>query len=73
MAALTCELEWLEGLLDSLGICHPKAMDLYFSGQSALYLAHNSEINFLSFLPRCLLWTYVYSTLWGCVVFLTAV
>lgn len=41
MAALTCEPKWLKGLLDSLGIRHPKAINLYCDSQSALHLAQN--------------------------------
>lgn len=41
MAALTCELKWLKGLLDSLGVSHPRAMNLHCDNQSALYLAQN--------------------------------
>ncbi|CAO2838098.1 unnamed protein product [Amaranthus hypochondriacus] len=41
MAAITCELKWLKGLLLSLGVRHPKAMNLYCDSQSALYLAQN--------------------------------
>ena len=42
MAAITCELKWLKGLLLSLGVQHPKATHLYCDSQSALYLAQNS-------------------------------
>lgn len=41
MAAVTCELKWLKGLLHSLGIHHPRAMNLFCDSQSALYLAQN--------------------------------
>ncbi|CAO2830904.1 unnamed protein product [Amaranthus hypochondriacus] len=41
MAAATCELKWLKGLLLSLGIRHPRAMNLYCDSQSALFLAQN--------------------------------
>ena len=41
MAAVTCELKWLKGLLLSLGIHHPKAMKLHCDSQSTLYLAQN--------------------------------
>lgn len=41
MAAITCELKWLKGLLLSLGIHHPKAIPLFCDNQSALYLAQN--------------------------------
>ena len=34
MAAVTCELKWLKGLLLSLWVRHPKAMNLYFDSQS---------------------------------------
>ncbi|CAO2835584.1 unnamed protein product [Amaranthus hypochondriacus] len=41
MAAVTCELKWLKGILLSLGVQHPKAMKLYCDSQSALHLAQN--------------------------------
>lgn len=41
MAAVTCELKWLKGLLMSLGVHHPKAMKLYCGSQLAFYLAQN--------------------------------
>ena len=42
MAAVTCELKWLRGLLLSLGIQHPKAIKLFCDSQSALHIAKNS-------------------------------
>ena len=41
MAAITCELKWLKGLLLSLGVNHPKAVKLYCDSQSALHIAKN--------------------------------
>lgn len=41
MAAITCELKWLKGLLLSLRVHHPKAIPLYCDSQSALHIAHN--------------------------------
>ncbi|GAA0176500.1 hypothetical protein LIER_29480 [Lithospermum erythrorhizon] len=41
MAAVTCELIWLTGLLRSLGIHHTRPMQLRCDSQSALYLAQN--------------------------------
>lgn len=41
MAAITCELKWLKGLLLSLGVEHPRAIPLYCDSQSALYIAQN--------------------------------
>ncbi|GAA0167732.1 hypothetical protein LIER_22600 [Lithospermum erythrorhizon] len=41
MAAVTCELVWLKGLLQSLGIQHPRPMQLLCDSQFALYLAQN--------------------------------
>ena len=41
MAALTCELKWLKGLLLSLGVHHPKAIKLFCDSQSALHIAKN--------------------------------
>ncbi|RVW97533.1 Retrovirus-related Pol polyprotein from transposon RE2 [Vitis vinifera] len=35
MAAVTCELKWLKGLLLSLGVHHPKAIKLFCDSQSA--------------------------------------
>ena len=42
MADVTCELKWLKGLLNSLGVHHPKAMSLFCDSQFALYIAQNS-------------------------------
>ena len=41
MAAITCELKWLKGLLLSLGVHHPKAIRLFCDSQSALHIAKN--------------------------------
>ncbi|XP_021854883.2 uncharacterized mitochondrial protein AtMg00810-like [Spinacia oleracea] len=41
MAALTCELKWLKGLLLSLGVHHSKAIPLFCDSQSALHIAKN--------------------------------
>ncbi|KAL6311609.1 hypothetical protein AAG906_003470 [Vitis piasezkii] len=41
MAAITCELKWLKGLLLSLGVHHPKAIKLFCDSQSALHMAKN--------------------------------
>lgn len=41
MAAITCELKWIKGLLLSLGVNHPKAIELFCDSQSALHIAKN--------------------------------
>ena len=41
MAAITCELKWLKGLLLSLGVHHPKAIKLFCDSESALHIAKN--------------------------------
>lgn len=41
MAAVACELKWLEALLLSLGVQHPKAIKLFCDSQSALHIAKN--------------------------------
>ncbi|RVW73210.1 Retrovirus-related Pol polyprotein from transposon RE2 [Vitis vinifera] len=41
MAAVTCELKWLKGLLLSLGVHNPKAIKLFCDSQSALHMAKN--------------------------------
>ncbi|KAL6565862.1 hypothetical protein OROHE_004917 [Orobanche hederae] len=41
MAAITCELKWLKGLLLSLGVHHSKAIPLFCDSQSALHIARN--------------------------------
>ena len=41
MAAITCELKWLKGLLLSLGVHHPKAIRLFCDSQSALHIVKN--------------------------------
>ena len=42
MAAITCELKWLKGILLSLGVHRPKAIPLFCDSQSALHLTNNS-------------------------------
>lgn len=41
MATTTCELKWLKALLGSLGVAHPRPMQLYCDSQSALHIAAN--------------------------------
>ncbi|GAA0155858.1 hypothetical protein LIER_38167 [Lithospermum erythrorhizon] len=41
MVAVTCELKWLKGLLQSLGISHTRTIQVYCDSQSALHLAQN--------------------------------
>lgn len=41
MAAVTCELKWLKGLLASLGIHHKKSIDLFCDSEPALYISQN--------------------------------
>lgn len=41
MAAVTVELKWLKALLDSLGVAHPREMDVFCVSQSALHIAQN--------------------------------
>ncbi|XP_019107166.1 uncharacterized mitochondrial protein AtMg00810-like [Beta vulgaris subsp. vulgaris] len=41
MAAVTCDLKWLKGLLLNLGIHHPIAIRLFCDSQYALHLAKN--------------------------------
>lgn len=41
MAAVTCELKWLNTLLFDLGIEHPKVVQLFRDNRSALYIAKN--------------------------------
>lgn len=41
LAAITCELKWLKGLLLSLGVHHPKAIPIFCDSQSALHIAQN--------------------------------
>jgi len=41
MAAATCELKWLKGLLSSHGVEHVDSMNLYNDSQSALHIANN--------------------------------
>ena len=41
MAAITCELKWLKGLLLSLGVNHPKSIELFCDSESALHIAKN--------------------------------
>ena len=38
MAAATCELKWLKGVL-SLGVHHPKVFPFFCDSQSALHIA----------------------------------
>ncbi|GAA0162775.1 transmembrane signal receptor [Lithospermum erythrorhizon] len=38
MDVVTCELKWLKGLLQGLGVSHTRPMGLYCDSQSALYL-----------------------------------
>ena len=70
MAAVTCELKWLKGLLSSLGVHHQKAMSLFFDCQSTLYIAqksvswtHQTYWNWLSLCARCHSRWYHYSLL----------
>lgn len=42
MAAITCELKWLKGLLLSMGVHHPTAIKLFCDSESALHIAKNS-------------------------------
>ncbi|GAA0167769.1 hypothetical protein LIER_22628 [Lithospermum erythrorhizon] len=41
MAAVTCELKWLKGLLQNLGVHHVRPMEVKCDSQSALHLAQN--------------------------------
>ena len=41
IAAITCELKWLKGLLLSLGVHHPNAIILFCDSESALHLVKN--------------------------------
>ena len=41
MATTTCELKWLKALLHSLGVAHPRPMQLYCDSQAALHIAAN--------------------------------
>ena len=41
MAAIVCELKWLNQLLSDLGVQRPVGMRSYFDSQSALYIARN--------------------------------
>jgi hypothetical protein len=45
MAAATCELKWLKGLLSSLGVEHVDLMHLYCDSQSALHIANNPVLH----------------------------
>jgi hypothetical protein len=45
MAAATCELKWLKGLLSSLGVEHVDPMHLYCDSQSALHIANNPVLH----------------------------
>ena len=42
MAMTTCELQWLKGVLASLGILHPTPMSLQYDSQAALHIFQNS-------------------------------
>jgi len=41
MAATTCELKWIKGILSSLGILRSKPMSLHCDSQAALHIAKN--------------------------------
>nr|GEX09045.1 copia protein [Tanacetum cinerariifolium] len=41
MATTTCELKWLIGLLNSLGVAYPEPMRLFCDNQAALHIATN--------------------------------
>jgi hypothetical protein len=41
MAATTCELKWIKGILSSLGILHSKPMSLHCDSQATLHIAKN--------------------------------
>ena len=41
MAAATCELKWIKGLLKSLGICHEGPMQIHCDSQAAMHIAAN--------------------------------
>ena len=41
MAATTCKLNWLKGILSSLGMMHSKPMQLYCDSQATLHIAKN--------------------------------
>ena len=41
IAAVTCELKWLKGLLLNLEVHHSKSINLYCDSQSTLHLAQN--------------------------------
>lgn len=41
MANATRELIWLKALLESLGIDHPRALQLFCDSQSVLYITQN--------------------------------
>ncbi|RVW26563.1 putative mitochondrial protein [Vitis vinifera] len=45
MAAVTCELKWLKGLLLSLGVHHPKAIKLFCDSQSSPSYGQKSSIS----------------------------
>jgi hypothetical protein len=45
MAAATCELKWLKGLLSSLGVEHTDPMHLYCDSQSALHISNNPVLH----------------------------
>nr|XP_021852182.1 uncharacterized protein LOC110791730 [Spinacia oleracea] len=41
MAVSICELKWLKSVLFSLGVLHPKPMQLFCDSQSAIHIAKN--------------------------------
>ncbi|KAF2294454.1 hypothetical protein GH714_011560 [Hevea brasiliensis] len=41
MSTTTCELKWLKGLLNSLGVAHIEPMNLYCDSQAALHIVAN--------------------------------
>ena len=41
MAMITCELQWLKGVLSSLGVPHSTPMSLHCDSQAALYISQN--------------------------------
>lgn len=41
MAAATCELKWIKGILSNLGITHSRPMSLLCDNQTTLHIAKN--------------------------------
>jgi len=41
MAMTTCELQWLKGVLSSLGVPQPTPMSLHCDSQAALHISQN--------------------------------